>query len=169
MSHTGTLNASHSIATRPIRPIAPSRQPIFSLSDLLPLHDFIGVLVAACCALSVHFGFLSALSVDAWLNLGNLSFMGALLATCILYDQQFGARVDRPWLIAASFAVRALLVIATVYTAGSAFELTAHAPRGWLELWFSCALTFTVSGRWYVAKKLRSHLHQEREGNYEHR
>lgn len=124
-------------------------------SDLLPLCDFAGLLLASYVSISTY-GALIA-EPDLWNELQRLAWIAATVAPFILYDAQFAAvaAAGNNTALARGFVRRSLMLLAAVSAIAYAGRWLDDQPPGLLLWWAGCTLLFTAASRVLLAWGLR--------------
>lgn len=127
-------------------------------SDLLPVADFLGVLLAGQLTLAAYAATGAALpAADAWAGLHRLAWISAAVAPFLLYDAGFTglAAAGRRGVLAGAFAHRFLLLLGVASVIGFAGHWLDAAPAGWLAAWLGATLLATAPSRVWLARQLR--------------
>jgi len=140
----------------------PSRRGRIPTGDLLPVFDFVAVLLAAyassvLCSLRppaeavASFGAPESL-LHAWTDRGNMALIGAALASYFLYDQDFTASARRRVfaILAGSYALRSGVTAACVAIIGYTTSILETLPNGWLMIWLGLTVLLTATLRLIV-------------------
>ena len=127
--------------------------------DLSLLFDPLCLLGAAALATWLHKHWLGMPALPAGFN-GAIQvavFLAAVLATCMLYDPQFGASASRgeTGKLVRSHLLRFLGFAALLLTLGAVARALGNFPPVWLALWFSIGLVATSGARTIVAWTLQ--------------
>jgi len=141
---------------------------IFSFADILPLCDFIAILLAAYassiyCALTAASPVIAAnyivpsSLIHAWSDRGNMALIGASLATYLIYDQNFvaAARQNKTSALIFTYALRVCSGVALVALIGFATSLFERLPLDWLVSWLIASLAATALLRIFGARRAR--------------
>ena len=129
-------------------------------SDLLPLFDFAGLLLAGYFSLHAYAGVSAATAitpVEVISGLHRLFWIAAAFAPFILYDRRFAecaAAGDKAALVR-GFARRFLMLLGVVGVIAYAGRWLDTAPRGCLALWLGSAALLTVTSRIMLVSVLR--------------
>lgn len=143
---------------RPAPGVAPHKAATLA-SDLLPLFDFVGVLLAT---------FISTLFYTHWvvpLRLGSgfgsdftqETLVAAVLAAFLLYDRSFGTLASRGQtaLLVRSYTLRFTLFSGVILALGGISQALEQFPLSWLAIWFIASLVVTSLTRTVMAHSLR--------------
>ncbi len=133
-------------------------------SDLLPLCDFAGLLLAGYFSLWAHDTFAaSAISPPGVTALHRLAWIAAVVAPFILYEARFAALAGAGNIkvLLRSFAGRFLMFLGVICAIAFAGRWFDAAPAGWMTLWLGSAVLLTVTARVLLARYL---LHLTRQG-----
>jgi Undecaprenyl-phosphate glucose phosphotransferase len=146
------------LAARPARGM--SKRSLATLaSDLLPLSDFLCVLLAASLSTLLYVQWLAApgLAPGFGSDFGPSALIAAALASFILYDKRFGAVASRGQMSALvrSHALRFALFTGVVLALGGISRMLDFIPAGWLGIWFAASLLLTAFTRVLVAQAVR--------------
>lgn len=136
------------------------RDSAFLVGDLLPLLDFIGVLLAAWLGTLLYASFkvpdtaVTALVLEGG---GRAALAAAVLAPFILCDRAFAAFASgrRTAALLRCYAVRFLMFVGAVAAIGLVSGAFAPLPRAWLVSWFAATLIVTAFTRLALATLLR--------------
>lgn len=139
-----------------------SRNAASMASDLLPLCDFILILLAAPFSTFLYSLFsplqTSLLFAPAFGGaIEQATLVAAVLAPFILYDKSFGMSVSRGQVAPTvrSYALRFTFFIGVIVALGVVSQALADFPRSWLAIWFITSLVFTALARVLVAQVVR--------------
>ncbi len=128
-------------------------------SDLLPLCDFLSLLLAAPLGTLLYAHVLAAPGLAPGFGgaFEPVAWMAAILAPFILYDSRFGAVASRGQtsVLVRSHALRFALFAGVVLVLGGLGPVLAHVPPGWLTIWFAAGLLLTALARVLVARTMR--------------
>lgn len=128
-------------------------------SDLLPLCDFLSLLLAAPLGTLLYAHVLAAPGLAPGFGgaFEPVAWMAAILAPFILYDARFGAVASRGQtsVLVRSHALRFALFAGVVLVLGGLGPVLAHVPPGWLTTWFAAGLLLTALARVLVARTMR--------------
>ncbi len=129
-------------------------------SDLLPLCDFLVLLLAA--PLSTLLYALGRAPLAPATGFGGAyeqaALVAAVLAPFILYDKRFGTAASRGQtaLLLRSYALRFTLFAGVILALGGVSQTLQHIPRGWVAIWIVTSLLLTASTRVTAARVLRN-------------
>jgi len=128
-------------------------------SDLLPLSDFLCVLLAASLSTLLYSQWLAApgLAPGVGGDFGQTALIAAVLASFILYDKRFGAVASRGQMpvLVRSHILRFTLFAGVVLALGGISRMLDDIPAGWLGIWFATSLLLTAVTRVLVAQAVR--------------
>jgi FlaA1/EpsC-like NDP-sugar epimerase len=136
-----------------------SRDVVFLIGDLLPVLDFIGVLIAACVATVIYLGLSSnGFSYDSvWHDSLRAAIGVAILAPLILYDRRFVVYASES--LAGSmvwcYSVRILLLMAVIMLSGLGRRYVQVMPINWIMMWIISVLVATGTTRILLVRSLR--------------
>jgi FlaA1/EpsC-like NDP-sugar epimerase len=133
-------------------------------SDLLPLFDFLCVLLAAQLSTLVYGSWLAA-SGPALVygeDFGKVVLAVAVLAIFLLYDRRFGSNLgqEHRGLLIRGFALRVALLTGLVLAVGAVGNSLQSFPAWWLALWFGTSLLLTSFTRVLAAGSVWRLQHQ---------
>lgn len=136
-----------------------SRHAASLTSDLLPVADFVCLLVAAWTSAAIYGFWIPAVEVPPGQGSGfdQIALFVAALAPFLLYDRRFGAiasRGDR-WTLVRSFALRFSLLTGVLLLLGSMSASVEDLPFYMLAVWFTLSLLLTALIRGFAAGYLR--------------
>jgi len=136
-----------------------AREIAAKASDVLPLCDFLGLLLAGYFSLYAYAAFAhpAAAMTQEWQRLYTLTWIAAGIAPFVLYEQDFAASASagrRPGLLS-GFARRLLTLLGLVAAIAFAGRWLEQAPAGWIASWLVCALLLTTTSRTVLAACLR--------------
>lgn len=136
------------------RPRKLSRDTVFLIGDLLPLCDFIGVLLAAWAAAWLYTGAGATTLADLG---GRAALAAAVLAPFILCERAYVAFASsgQTGALIRCYAVRFVMFAGVVAVIGLASRALASLPREWLALWLAASLAVTALTRWLLVTLLR--------------
>jgi len=128
-------------------------------SDLLPLCDFVCLLLAASVSTFLYTHWLAPLRLAPHFGdkFGQAALVAAMLAPFILYDKRFGSVASRgqtPVLVH-SYALRFTIFSGVVLALGGVTQTLGNFPHGWLVIWFAMSLLLTSLTRMLVAQYMR--------------
>ena len=136
-----------------------SRKVAPLVSDLLPLGDFVCLVLAAFLSTFIYTHWLAPLNLapNFGTDFAQAALIVAVLASFILYDQRFGAVASRGpkslWI--RSYALRFTLFSVVVLALGGVSQALERFPLVWLMMWFTSSLLLTSIMRVLVARYLR--------------
>jgi Undecaprenyl-phosphate glucose phosphotransferase len=137
-----------------------SRSVATLASDLLPLCDFVCLVLAASLSTLLYTYWLTPLGLAHprfGREFGQAALIAAVLAPFILYDKRFGSVASRghlPLLIR-SYALRFVIFTGIVMALAAITQALNNFPHGWLVIWFAASLLSTSLTRVLVAQYLR--------------
>lgn len=128
-------------------------------SDMLPLGDFICILLAASISALIYNYWLASPDYVAysWDSFGRTAVITAVIAPFMLYNKYFDTITNHGRIsdLIRDFVLRFTLFSAVVLALGLISEAVNHFPRGWLEIWFVSSLLLTSLLRLSVAHYVR--------------
>ncbi len=128
-------------------------------SDLSLVFDPLCLFGAAALATWLHVHWLAMPALPAGFDgaLHVAVLLSAVLATCMLYDPQFGASASRgeTGRLVRSHLLRFLGFAALLLALGAVASALENFPPVWLALWFSIGLVATLGARAIVALSLQ--------------
>jgi len=147
-----------SIAEQPTKPSL-SYNVVLMASNLLPLCDFVCLLLAASVSTFLYTHWLAPLRLAPHFGdkFGQAALVAAMLAPFILYDKRFGSVASRgqtPVLVH-SYALRFTIFSGVVLALGGVTQTLGNFPHGWLVIWFAMSLLLTSLTRMLVAQYMR--------------
>jgi lipopolysaccharide/colanic/teichoic acid biosynthesis glycosyltransferase len=126
--------------------------------DLLPLSDFLclGLATWISARLGAHWSAWQAMAPNALPEASRSAWVAVALAPFILYDGRFAAfaMLGHTRTLLRSYAVRMAALLGIVLVLGELSRPLGTAPRGWLVLWFSMGLLFTLLARLWLARRV---------------
>lgn len=137
-----------------------SRDSVSLVDDLLPICDFVGILLAACAA-TLAFGLWTpspgATFWAFWSDGFRPAFAAAVLAPFILCDRAFTAFAvtGQPMALVHCYLARFVIFAGVVAAVGLASPYLDRPPQVWLALWLTFSLLITVLVRWLVVAGLQ--------------
>lgn len=148
------------LASTPLQhPRKLSRDTVHLVGDLLPLVDFIGVLLAAWLAALIYAVWIAPgmAMQELWNVVGRAALAGAVLAPLILCERAYVsfAIQGQTAALVKCYAVRFLMFAAVVAAISLSSAALISLPLPWLALWFVCGLALTALTRWLLVASLR--------------
>lgn len=128
------------------------------IGDVLPLCDFVSLLVAAYLGSALYALLFSApVGATMWIDRGNVALIGAVLTPFILYDQRFAATVilRRYGKLLQSYGLRFLFIVFVVFSIASSSRVLDNLPGTWVGIWLGVSALLTVSSRVLLAFGIR--------------
>ena len=142
-----------------------SRDTVFVVGDLLPLFDFLGVLLAALLATFLHLNWDPAAAADISIsgNTARAALTAAVIAPFILCDRTLVALASsgQTALLLRCFMSRFAIFVAAVAMIGGVSRSLDALPPSLLTLWLLSSLLITAGVRVALVSYLR---HLERTG-----
>jgi len=144
--------------TAPPRRIS-SRNVVALASDLLPLCDFVSLILAATLGTLIYTYWLTPLGLAPGFgnDLEEAALVAAVLAPFILYDKRFGRVASRGQtsLLVRSYALRFSVFAGVILALGAVSQALNNFPLGWVLIWFAASLLLTSLTRVLAAQYVR--------------
>lgn len=143
-----------------------SRALTTKAGDLLPLCDFVSLLIAADLSLHVYAALFDTKILHAEIGkaLHRLAWIAATVAAFILYERRFAelAITDDNAIWAQGYAGRMLMCLVLIGTIAFAGHWLEMAPLGWLVAWLIVTVLLTAGSRVLLAVYLRGLMRRTR-------
>lgn len=127
--------------------------------DLLPLCDFLSLLLAAFFSTFLYTYWLTPLGLSPRLGyyFEQAALVAAVLGAFILYDKRFGIVAGRGQLsvLARAYVLRFILFTGVILVLSRISQALDHFPSSWLGTWFAMSLLLTSLTRVIMAQYMR--------------